>query len=113
MTDYPYDFERDEERSAREASPDWPDDPDRPDPSDYEDTLFVTEQVREIIEQTAANVEMEEIQAKLAEVGAEFTVVYYDQTNQYLMGLLIWLVGILAGFMFWIWFGRAIWRWLG
>ena len=33
----PDDWERDEERSAREASKDWPDDPDKPDPSEYED----------------------------------------------------------------------------
>ena len=98
MTDNPYGFERDEERSAREASPDWPDDPDRPDPSDYEDTPFVTEQVREIIERAADN------------LGDDLS---YDQTNQYLMGLLIWLFAMLGGFMFWIWFGRAIWRWLG
>ena len=31
----PFDYERDEERSAKEASPFWPDDPDRPDPSEY------------------------------------------------------------------------------
>ena len=33
----PIAWERDEERSARETSPDWPDDPNRPDPSEYED----------------------------------------------------------------------------
>ncbi len=104
MTFDPYDFERDEERSAREASPDWPDDPDRPDPSDYEDTPFVTEQVREIIENAADN------------IGAEYeeiAVVYLAIPNEVLKGLLIWLFGILFGLMFWIWFGRAIWRWLG
>ena len=33
----PFDYERDEERSAKEASPFWPDDPNRPDPSGYMD----------------------------------------------------------------------------
>ena len=37
MSFTPFDYERDEELAAREASPYWPDDPDRPDPSEYMD----------------------------------------------------------------------------
>lgn len=119
VSDGPFDYERDEERSARETSPYWPDDPDRPDPSEYEDIPDPVWDAKMIVEQALEDIKsdmiaIDDLTGTWAEIKDEYVRVFVTERheNDALKGLLILLLAVLGGLMFWIWFGAAILRWL-
>jgi hypothetical protein len=113
----PYDWE-DEERRDSERFADASVYDEGPDPSEYEDVWLFEANLGGIenpdFEDGESWVAIEDLTDTWREIKDEYVKVFITQRheNDALKGLLVWLLIVLAGFMFWVWFGTTIARWV-